>query len=85
MRPTAWSWRVRATMQLKSAQPLLAWAVWSLLLNVLWKVVQLPFYPFAPDVVPLRIAGDVLHCTIGDLGIALGSFMASGQLAQNCR
>ncbi len=72
-------------MQLKSAQPLLAWAGWSLLLDLLWDIVQLPFCAFAPDVGPLRIAGDVLHCTIGDLGIALGSFMASGQLAQDCR
>lgn len=69
-------------MQLKSAQPRLAWAGWALLLNLLWDLVQLPFYSFAPDVGPLRIAGDVLHLTIGYLGIAL--VMASGQLAQDC-
>jgi hypothetical protein len=37
--------------------------------------VQLPFYAFAPDTGSLRIAWDVLHCTIGDLGIAVDSFM----------
>lgn len=62
-------------MQLKSAQPLLAWAVWTFLLNLLWEIVQLPFYRFAPDTGSLRIAWDVVHCTIGDLGIAVGSFM----------
>ena len=55
----------------------LRWAVWALLLNLAWEVAQLPFYAFAPGTRPLEIAWDVVHCTAGDVGIALGSFGAA--------
>ncbi len=61
-------------MQLQRAQPALKWAAWALVLNLLWEVAQLPFYAFAPAIGPLAIAWFVIHCTAGDVGIALVSF-----------
>jgi hypothetical protein len=57
-----------------SALPVVKWAAWAFALNLLWEVGQLPFYSFAPDVGPLEVAWYVIHCTAGDVGIALGSF-----------
>jgi len=57
-----------------SALPVVKWAGWAMVLNLLWEVAQLPFYSFAPTVGPLEVAWYVVHCTAGDVGIALGSF-----------
>jgi len=51
----------------------LRWVVWALMLNLAWEVAQLPFYAFASGTRPLEIAWDVVHCTLGDVGIALNS------------
>jgi hypothetical protein len=59
---------------LQSAQPVVKWAAWALLLNLLWEVGQLPYYAFASSVGPPGVAWSVIHCTAGDVGIALGSF-----------
>jgi hypothetical protein len=61
-------------MPLQSVQPAVKWAAWALVLNLLWEVAQLPFYTFAPAIGPLGVAWSVIHCTAGDVGIALGSF-----------
>lgn len=62
---------------MQSARQAVQWATWALVLNLLWEVAQLPFYAFAPTIGPLGIAWAVVHCTAGDVGIALGSFGAA--------
>ena len=61
-------------MLLRLAQPAATWAAWSFLLNLLWEIGQLPFYEFPSAVGPGGIAWDVIHCTVGDVGIALAAF-----------
>jgi hypothetical protein len=61
------------------------WAILALVLNLLWEVAQLTFYSFAPTVGPLAIAWDVIHCTAGDVGIALLSFGAATLATRNIR
>ena len=61
-------------MSLQRAPSAVKWAGWALAFNLLWEVAQLPFYEFAPAVGPLGVAWSVIHCTAGDVGIALGSF-----------
>jgi len=57
------------------ARGTLTWAALSLGLNLLWEIAQLPLY-----VIPQR-AGDastvfaILHCTAGDVLIAVGSYL----------
>ncbi|CAG0953274.1 hypothetical protein BURK1_00314 [Burkholderiales bacterium] len=65
---------------MRSARQAAAWAAWSLALNLLWEVAQLPYYSFAPDLGTAGIAWAVVHCTAGDVAIALASFGA-GTLA----
>jgi hypothetical protein len=62
---------------MQSGRQAAQWAAWTLVLNLLWEIAQLPFYAFAPSIGPLEIAWAVVHCTAGDLGIALGSFGAA--------
>jgi hypothetical protein len=64
-------------MRAQSAPQPVAWAVWALALNLAWEAAQLPFYSFAPTAGPLEIAWAVIHCTVGDVGVALGSFGAA--------
>jgi hypothetical protein len=61
-------------MRLQSAPQAVAWAVWALALNLAWEAAQLPFYTFAATAGRQEIAWDVIHCTFGDVGIALASF-----------
>jgi hypothetical protein len=63
----------------------LTWAAWSLGLNLLWEFVQLPFYAFPVEVGPLGILWAVLHCTAGDGGIALASFVAAAVTTRRLR
>jgi hypothetical protein len=72
-------------MQAHSNPQIAQWAVWALVLNLLWEVAQLPFYSFAPTVGPLAIVWDVIHCTAGDVGIALMSFGAAALATRNFR
>lgn len=50
------------------------WAVCALVLNLIWEVAQLPLYAFAPAVRTSERVWYVVHCTAGDVGIALASF-----------
>jgi hypothetical protein len=60
-----------------AGKQLLIWTGWSLGLNLLWEVGQLPFFAFPADVGAVGIIWAVLHCTAGDGGIALASFAAA--------
>jgi hypothetical protein len=51
--------------------------IWALVLNLPWEVAQLPFYAFAPTKRPADLVSAVLHCTAGDVGIALAAFGAA--------
>jgi len=55
----------------------LAWAVLSLGLNLLWEVAQLPLYKIPQGPGPLYAAYAVLHCTAGDVLIAAASFLVT--------
>ncbi len=45
--------------------------------NVVWEVVQLPLYKLWHTGTPLEIASMVLHCTAGDVLIALAAVVAA--------
>ena len=57
------------------ARGVLAWAALSFGLNLLWEVAQLPLYRIPQDQGPLYAAYAVLHCTAGDVLIAVTSFL----------
>lgn len=48
-----------------------------MVLNLVWELAQLHFYVFAPTVGPWQLAWNVVHCTGGDVLIALASFAAA--------
>jgi len=56
----------------------LGWVAVSSALNLVWEIAQLPLYTIVRTEPFPRIAYAVLHCTIGDALIALGSFIAAG-------
>jgi hypothetical protein len=72
-------------MHSHSVQQIAQWAILALVLNLPWEVAQLSFYSFAPTVGPLAMAWDVVHCTAGDVGIALLSFGAAALATRNVR
>jgi hypothetical protein len=45
--------------------------------NLLWETAQLPLYTLWRTGTPAAIAGAVLHCTLGDIVIALIALMAA--------
>lgn len=54
-----------------------SWAVLAASFNLLWEVVQLPLYTIYETGTLSWIAFAVLHCTIGDVLIALGCYCAA--------
>ncbi len=50
-------------------------------LNLLWEVLQLPLYTLWHDSMPFAIAFAVVHCTLGDVLIALFALLAALTLA----
>lgn len=58
----------------------LGWAGLSFALNLVWEVVQLPLYTIAETGTAAQLAYAVLHCTLGDVIIASGSFILAGLL-----
>ena len=45
-----------------------------LALNFVWEIAQLPLYSFGPGTSAETIAFYVVHCTLGDVVIALGAY-----------
>jgi hypothetical protein len=64
---------MRAVLRTASLKAI-EWAGWALVLNLIWEVAQLPFYAFAPALRTSELVWNVVHCTAGDVGIALASF-----------
>jgi len=55
----------------------LRWAAVSFALNLVWEVLQLPFYTIAGTQSAPQVAYAVVHCTVGDALIAGTSFLAA--------
>jgi hypothetical protein len=64
------------------AKPLLKkalrWAVLSLALNLVWEIAQFPLYTLVANPSRLGVAYAVVHCTVGDVIIAVASFLLAG-------
>lgn len=67
-------------MAIPILQGILVWAALSFALNLVWEVVQLPLYAIAESGTASQLAYAVLHCTLGDVIIAAGSFVLAGFL-----
>ena len=65
----------REGVRLGAVAAAVQWTAWLVALNLVWEVLQLPLYSFAPDVSRIAIARYVFHCTLGDGGIALGVYV----------
>lgn len=66
------------------ARPLLygtlVWGALAFALNLMWEIAQLPLYTIVETHSAAQIAYAVLHCTLGDVIIASGSFVLAGFL-----
>lgn len=52
-----------------------AWAGIAFALNLAWELVQLPLYAIFSAGTPTEIAFAIAHCTVGDVLIAISSFV----------
>lgn len=52
------------------------WAALAFVLHAVWEVGQLPLYTLAQDPDRWRVARYLLHCTLGDVLIALAAYVA---------
>lgn len=64
---------------------LLVWAVVSLVLHLAWEVAQLPLYTIPSAQSGAQIAYAVVHCTAGDVLIAVASFVIAAAACRNIR
>ncbi len=62
-----------------------AWLAVSLVLNLAWELAQLPLYTLWHEAVPGAISWAVAHCTASDVGIALGSYVATSMVLRWAR
>jgi hypothetical protein len=60
----------------------LVWTLLLLALNLAWEFAQLPLYSLGTYEGWPRSAYAVLHCTLGDAGIALGSYALAAALVR---
>ena len=58
----------------------LEWTLVLFVLNLAWEFAQLPLYSLGPYEGWPRSAYAVLHCTVGDAGIALASYIGAAAL-----
>ena len=61
------------------------WAGWSAGLNVAWEILQLPLYTIYESGPPAWMAFAVLHCTAGDVLIALACYAAAACATRTAR
>ena len=54
---------------------LAAWAGFAFALNFVWEIAQLPLYTIFATGTPKEIAFALAHCTVGDVLIAVSSFV----------
>ena len=52
-----------------------AWAGFAFVLNLVWEVTQLPLYTIFSWGTPREIVFALAHCTVGDVLIAISSFV----------
>lgn len=60
-----------------------AWVLMSLALHLAWEIAQLPFYTLWREGTPTFIAWAVVHCTVGDGLIAVGTYLAAAASARS--
>ena len=58
------------------------WLAWSLVLNLIWEVAQLPLYAFPSGTSVPQVVFAVAHCTLGDVAVAFVAFAASAVLTK---
>jgi hypothetical protein len=63
------------TLRNDARKSLGAWVVASFALNLPWEIAHVPLYSFPADAGWLVIGYDILHCTAGDVLIALCIFL----------
>ncbi len=51
-----------------------AWAGFALVLNLAWEIAQLPLYTLSSSGTSREIAFAIVHCTVGDVLIAIACF-----------
>jgi len=56
------------------------WAALSLILNLIWEVIQFPLYTIPPQA---QVAYAVIHCTVGDVVIAATTFAIAALLLRD--
>lgn len=61
----------------------LAWTLLLFVLNLAWELVQLPLYSLGPYEQWPASGYAVLHCTVGDAGIAFASYVVAAALTRN--
>lgn len=54
---------------------IIAWAVVSLVFNLVWETAQLPLYTIPSAQTTAQVAYAVVHCTAGDVVIGIASFL----------
>lgn len=62
---------------------LCTWTLMSLALHLAWEIAQLPFYTLWREGTPFLIAWAVVHCTVGDGLIAMGTYLAAAASARS--
>lgn len=65
-----------------SARRVPEWAAFSFALNLVWEIGQLPLYTIFGTESAGRIAYDVIHCTIGDVLIAVFTLLIAALLTR---
>jgi len=64
-----------AALSMAFIRNLAAWAGFAFALNLVWEVAQLPLYTIFAAGTPTEIAFAIAHCTVGDVLIAVSSFV----------
>ena len=62
-----------------------AWALGALALNLAWELAQLPLYTLDHDADRGYVLRSLLHCTAGDVLIALGSYLVAALGVRDAR
>jgi len=75
-------WTRRQRTALRGIRVVLAhaglWSALAFVLNLLWEIAHVRLYTIWMEADGLRIAWSLLHCTLGDVLIALATFTLAG-------
>lgn len=65
---------------MKPAQILVLWSALAFILNSIWEVAQVELYTIWIEADAISVAWALLHCTLGDVLIALAMFALAGMI-----